>query len=174
MERMLPQNGAIRFEQKPEWLKVTLPDQRNWLLFGSLTVCLVVWTVALVWIISFLVTERPLNLVLLVLLLLWLAIWFWFGRKLWNMWQYHAANREILFINEKQLIVRRPVSILGPTDTYDMRHVTPFYYSEKHGCPAFDYAYQHVYFGQRLAPAQARELVTTLNNTFFPDAGDDD
>jgi hypothetical protein len=171
---MLSHMDVVRFEQKPEWLKVTLPDQRNRLLFAFLTVCLVVWLGALVWIISFLWTERGLDVVLVILLLIWLVIWLWWGRKLWNMWQYHAATREILFINEKQLIVRRPVSILGPTDSYDMEYVSPFYFSEKHGCPAFDYAYQHVYFGQRLATDEARKLVATLNSHFFQDADDDD
>jgi hypothetical protein len=171
---MLPQNEVIHFEQKPEWLKVTMPDQRSRPLFFLFTVCLVAWLVALVWIVSFLLTERGMNLVLVILLLLWLLIWLWFGRKLWHMWQYHAADREILFINQKQLIVRRPVSILGPTDTFDMRHVSAFYFSEKHSCPAFDYAYQHVYFGQRLPSDEARKLVTALNSRFFSDADEND
>jgi hypothetical protein len=174
MEDMQAEVSTIRYEQKPEWLKVTLPDQRNWLLFTVFTVCLVAWLVMLVWIVSFLWTERGLNLVLVILLLLWLLIWFWFGRKLWSMWQYHAADREILFINRNQLIVRRPVSILGSTESYDMRHVSPFYFSEKHGCPAFDYAYQHVYFGQRLPSDEAGKLIATLNSHFFPDADEDD
>jgi hypothetical protein len=171
---MLPLIGSIKFEQRPEWLKVTLPGQRNWLMLVLHTILLVTWLVSLVWIAGFLFRERGLGFVMIVLLVLWLLIWFWFGRKLWNMWQYHAADREILFINKEQLIVRRPVSILGPTDNYDMRYVTPFYYSDKHGSPAFDYAFQHVYFGHNLSENEAKALVLALNQRFFPDADDNE
>ena len=67
-----------------------------------------------------------LSFVLTVLVILMLLVWLWFGRRfIWRWWQYHMANREILFINKEVLIVRRPVSILGLTDAYDMNHLSP-------------------------------------------------
>jgi len=168
---MAPNIEHIEFEDGTSWFKIVLPVQRNWLLFGLFTLCVLVWMGMLVGIISKMLSERY-TIILNVMLVIWLLIWIWFGRVLWRRWQYYAANREILFINERQILVRRPVSILGSTEAFDMSHVTPFYYSEKHQCPAFDYAYQHVYFGQSLLPAGAQELVGSLNDRFFPDAED--
>jgi hypothetical protein len=108
------------------------------------------------------------SFVLTVILLIWLLIWFWFGRFLWTRWQYHAANRELLFIEPEQFIIRRPVSVLGLTWVYDIGHIERMYYSEQHRCPAFDYAYQHVYFGRSLARDQAEDLITQLNRRYFP------
>jgi hypothetical protein len=171
---MLPIIGTIKFEERTEWLKVILPGQRNWILFALHTVLLATWLITFIWIVGYLWRESGLGFVMISLLVLWLLVWLWFGRKLWNMWQYHAADREILFINKAQLIVRRPVSILGPTDTYDMRYVGPFYYSEKHRGPAFDYAFQHVYFGHNLSESEAKALTLALNQRFFPDADDNE
>jgi len=161
--------SRIVIEEKPEWLKVTLPERRNWLLLSLFSITLLAWLGMLGWIVYFLISERGLGGVLIALLLLWLAVWLWFGRFLWTRWQYYAADRELLFINPDQLIVRRPVSILGITDNYDLRYVSAFYYSDKHGCPAFDYAFQHVYFGQHLTVAEAEELIAELNRRYFPD-----
>jgi hypothetical protein len=159
----------ITFEEKPEWLKITLPGRRNWLPLSLFSAAMVAWVGMLGWIIYYLATERGLGGVLIALLLLWLAVWVWFGRFLWSWWQYYAADRELLFINREQLIVRRPVSILGITDNYDMRYVSPFYYSEKHHCSAFDYAFQHVYFGHHLTAVEAEKLIADLNQRYFPD-----
>ena len=159
----------ITFEEKPEWLKVTLPERRNWLSFSIFSVALLGWVGMLGWIVYFLATERAIHIVLFLLLLGWLGIWLWFGRFLWTRWQYYAADREILFINAEQLIVRRPVSILGITDNYDMRYVSPFYFSDKHNCPAFDYAFQHVYFGHHLTADEVQQLIAKLNALYFPD-----
>jgi hypothetical protein len=159
----------ITFEEKPEWLKMTLPERRNWLSLFTFSAALLAWVGMLGWIVYFLATERAIHFVLFLLLLLWLAVWLWFGRFLWTRWQYYAADREILFINAEQLIVRRPVSILGITDNYDMRYVSSFYYSDKHNCPAFDYAFQHVYFGHHLTADEAQLLIAELNGRYFPD-----
>jgi hypothetical protein len=109
------------------------------------------------------------SLVLSTLLVLWIVVWLWFGRFLWHRWQYQAARREILFIDKEQIIIRRPVSILGITHSYSMTDVSPFYFSEKHSCPAFDYAFQHVYFGSTLEQVTAQDLVDRLNRLCFPD-----
>ncbi|MCI0395092.1 MAG: hypothetical protein L0332_26385 [Chloroflexi bacterium] len=162
----------VVFEETPARLKVVIPDKTNWLLFGLYSLALLVWLGMFVVVLRFLF-QGPGNAVLAILLFLWSLIWLWFGRFLWGRWQYYAANREILFIDREQLILRRPVSILGLTTSYDRRHAGPFYYSDKHHCPAFDYAYQHVYFGHSLPAAEAQQLVKTLNARYFPDEEDE-
>ena len=134
------------------------------------TVSLVVWLGMLVLVISYVLRGLSSSFVLTALLVLWTIVWLWFGRFLWRRWQYYAANREILFIDSEQIIIRRPVSILGQTTAYDIAHVSPFYYSDQHNCPAFDYAFLHVYFGQSLAREEGRELVAMLNTRYFPDS----
>lgn len=165
--------NQIQFEERPEWLKVIIPNSRNRWLLTAYTLFLAAWVVMLGWVVRFFFVESNIHFVLLILLILWLLIWLWFGRFLWNRWQYHAANREILFINEERLVVRRPVSILGLTTAYDMNHVSPFYYSDKHNCPAFDYAFQHVYFAQNLPQTEAEKLVSALNERYFADEAED-
>ncbi|MFQ5645174.1 MAG: hypothetical protein ACE5FQ_15970, partial [Thiogranum sp.] len=169
---MSRENGCIELEKSPERLKVVLPVSRNWLFFSLFSVCLLVWIAMLVGIVAAMLREHY-GFVLNVMLLVWLVVWLWFGRVLWRRWQYYAAGREILFIYEKKLIIRRPVSILGPTDVYDMGHVSPFYMSEKHHCPVFDYGFQHVYFGHSLNAEETEELINILNSSYFPGAIDD-
>ena len=70
-------------------------------------------------------------------------------------------------------MIRRPVSIFGLTTSYEFAHISPFYMSDKHKCPAFDYAYAHVYFGLTLETEEATELVADLNNRYFPDADEE-
>ena len=121
----------------------------------------------LIGMLAYLVGGNSPSIVLTFLLLLWLAVWFVFGRFLWKRWQFFAAGREILFIDQEQLIVRRPVSILGITSAYDMAHISPFYYSDTHKCPAFDYAYSHVYFGQQLSREDANHIISEVNPRWF-------
>ena len=101
------------------------------------------------------------------MLLVWLYLWYRLGKILWRLWQYYASTREIVFIDKKRLIIRRPVSILGITDAYDFEHVSPFYFSSKHECPGFDYGNQRVYFGQDLSGGSAQKLVEMLNDRYF-------
>lgn len=166
---MALQESLIQFEERPEWLKVIIPGQRNRPLLALYTVCLLIWAVMLGWVVVYVVRNPGFDFVNIALVVLWVLVWLWFGRILWARWQHNAADREILFINKEQLIVRRPVSLLGPTTTYDMKFVSPFYYSPTHHCPAFDYGYQYVYFGQGLAKAEATGLIGRLNSTYFPD-----
>lgn len=175
---MFPQIEGVTFEQNPERLKVVLPIRRNWFFFALFTLCLLVWFVFLVAMLIFIVrdvlpAQQRYTFVLTVMLLIWLLFWYYLGRVLWGRWQYYTADRELLFINKEQLILRRPVSILGSTDVYDMQYVSPLYYSDKHHCPAFDYAYQHVYFGWGMAETAARQLIRFLNNRYFPEHDDD-
>ena len=92
----------------------------------------------------------------------------------WGQWQYYAANREILFVHNEMLVVRRPVSIFGITSAYDRAHVTPFYFSEKHHSLAFDYGHQHVYFGRDLSSDPAGRLIGYLNARYYPHHNEDD
>lgn len=136
------------------------------------TLSLVIWVAMLALVIAYVLRGLSSSFVLTALIVLWTIVWFWFGRFLWNRWQYHAANREILFIDDEQIIIRRPVSILGQTTAYDLNHVSPFYFSEQHDCAAFDYAFLHVYFGMGLDHEDGRELVAELNERYFPDEED--
>jgi hypothetical protein len=161
-------NSDITYEESAGRLKVTLPSPVSWPLFGLHTLAMIIWLGMLAAVLVYLLRGLSSSFVLTIILLFWMVIWFWFGRFLWSRWQYHAASREILFIDDEQLVVRRPVSILGLTWVYDMSHVSGMYYSEQHGCPAFDYAYQHVYFGRELDEEQAIVVVNELNRRFFP------
>lgn len=158
----------IVFHENDNSLKVTLPLGVNWLAFSLHSFAVLVWLGMLSAVLSYLFRGLSSSIVLTVILLLWLLVWLWFGRFLWTRWQYHAANREVLFVETEQFIIRRPVSILGLTWVYDMSHIEGLYYSEQHHCPAFDYAYQHVYFGRTLDEEPARHLVKELNRRFFP------
>ena len=175
---MTPEFHTIKLEENPERLKISWPLQRPWLLFVLFSLALVVWLVTLVGMSIFLVRDvipagERFTFVFSVMLIIWLLVWLWFGRILSKRWQYVAANREIMFINKTQLIIRRPVSIFGITDAFDMQHVSPFYWSEKTNCPVFDYGHQHVYFGQALPQDEAAALIGLLNGRFFPH-GDDE
>lgn len=163
----------IIFEENPERLKVTIPVKVNWLLFSLHTLALAIWLAMVGLIVIYLFRGLSNSFVLTVLILLWTLLWLWFGRFLWNRWQYYAANREILFIDEEQLIVRRPMSILGITNAYDFKHVSPFYYSDKHNCVAFDYAYAHVYFGHSLDETAAKSFIAAINGRYFPEDEDE-
>lgn len=169
---MLEDIGRITLEDQPEWLKVILPIKRNWLLFGLFTVALLVWLVFVIGMLMFLVRDVILvgerfAFSFAVILLIWLAIWLWVGKIVWRRWQYYAAGREIMFINKERLIIRRPVSIWGLTEAFDMEHLRPFYVSKRHHCPAFDYGSQKVYFGISLSDDEAAQLIKTLNSLYF-------
>ena len=169
-----PKTETIVFESLEDRLKITIPEVRNWLVVGLFSLLLLVWLVGFIWMAIFTFRDvmgagERFTFAFSVLMLIWLYIWYRLGKVVWARWQYYMANREIIFINQEELILRRPVSILGLTDAYGMSHVTPFYYSEKHHCPAFDYGYQHVYFAHKLPEDEAKQLVDFLNGRFFPD-----
>ncbi|MCA9933633.1 MAG: hypothetical protein H6662_02095 [Ardenticatenaceae bacterium] len=175
----LPQIPPLTFEENDERLKVTIPLKRNWLLFGLFTLSMVIWVAMIVVVVVFIFRDVLPNrerytFTLTTMMVVWLIIWYYLGQVIWGRWQYYTANREILFINAETLVVRRPVSILGITDAYDMQYANPFYYNEAHRCPAFDYGSQRVYFGQELSEENARALMRFLNGRFFPQLDDDE
>jgi hypothetical protein len=123
---MMPDIKDVTFEESNGRLKVVIPVRFTWWLFGLYTFGLIVWLAMLVAVLIYLLRGLSSSFVLTLILILWLIVWFWFGRFLSGRWQFHAANREILFIDDEQLILRRPVSIFGLTDSYDIHHVSPF------------------------------------------------
>jgi hypothetical protein len=162
------------FEESAGRLKITIPVKVQWLLLVIYTFTLIAWVAMIGVILTYLFQGRSSGAVLTILLIGWLLTWLFLGRFLWNRWQFHAATRELLFIEGDRLIHRRPVSVFGITRTYDWAYVSPFYYSEKHKCPAFDYAYMHVYFGRSLKRGEAELLVNQINQRYFPDQGSDE
>lgn len=156
-------------EEAGDKLKVTINIRRNWLFLSVYSLAIVVWIAMLAVVISYLLRGWSDRFVLTILLLLWLLAWFWLGRFLLNRWQYQFASRELIFIDDEQITLRRPVSVFGLTSTYDRRHVSRFYLSDKHNCPAFDYAYAHVYFGQSLDSERSVNLIRYLNGRYFPE-----
>jgi hypothetical protein len=159
----------IEYDDALDRTKITIFFARKWGYLTLFSSVLIIWLAMLTGILAYLVGGYSPSIVLTFFLLIWLAIWLVFGRFLWKRWQYSAAGREILFIDQEQLIIRRPVSILGITDAYDMAHISPFYYSDTHNCPAFDYAYLHVYFGHQLSHEDAMQIINEVNPRWFPE-----
>ncbi len=169
---MMQNIGRITFDDQPEWLKVVLPLRRNWFLLALFSLALLIWVGMAGWMITFLVRDvitggQRFAFVLGVIVLLWLVIWYFVGRVVSRRWQYYVATREIIFINKERLIMRRPVAVWGLTEAFDMVHVRPFYISDRHHCPTFDYGNQKVYFGASLSAEEAQGLVKRLNTLYF-------
>ena len=178
MVENLPLISDVRFEQSPQRLKIVLPVRRNWPLLAIYTILEVTWLVMLVGGLVFLAqvafSGERYAFVFAVMLLVLLLILFRFGRFLSRQWANYATNRELLFINREVLIVRRPISIWGNTDAYDMQHVSPFYLSDKPRALAFDYGHRHVYVGESLRPEAQAALRQFLNATYFPGHDEDE
>jgi hypothetical protein len=170
--------SGVHFEQKPERLKIVLPVKRNWPFLIIYTILMLTWLVMMIWGLIFIVqvalSRERYGFVFIIMLLIGLLIMWRFGRFLWRQWANYMSDREILFINPEVLIVRRPVSIWGNTDAYDMKHVRPFYESANPPALAFDYGSHHVYTGEALT-AEAREALRQfLNVQYFPDHDEDE
>ena len=171
----------ITIEEEEQWQKIVMPAEKNTGLFIFYTFCLVLWVVMMGLMIYGLFQpfpiERPFvsNLVFRLLLLAWMGVWYWFARRfLWGFWQYYAANREILFINKEEFIVRRPVSLLGVTNVYDMKHIEAVYFDDKQKNPTMQYGVQPVKFGQALSPKEGVELISMLMHRHFPHLEEDE
>ncbi len=175
---MLPSIENIEFDENKERLKVILPVKKHWVYLVLYSGMLLTWVGMFVfgllftWRMAF--SGERFAFVFTVMLLVLLYLLVRLGRIVWGQWQYYAASREILFVHNEMLIVRRPVSIFGMTTAFDRAHVTPFYYSEKHHCPAFDYGHQHVYFGHDLPENPAGRLIGYLNARYHPHYDEDD
>ena len=178
MVENLPMISDVRFEQSPQRLKIILPVRRNWALFAIYSILEVTWFVLLIGGLIFLAqvafSGEPWAIVFSVMLLALLLVLFRFGRFLSRQWATYAANREILFVNREELILRRPISIWGNTDTYGMEHISSFYLSDKPRALAFDYGYRHIYFGEGLRPEAQAGLCQFLNSTYCPGYDEDE
>jgi len=178
MIEKVPMISAVRFEQSPERLKIVMPIKRNWPLLIVYSILGISWLLMLIAGLVFTVrmafSGESYAVVFVAMLLVFLLILFRFGRFLLRQWATYLSNREILFINREELIVRRPVSIWGNTDVYDMKFVTPLYLSAKPAALAFDYGYRHIYVAEALAPEARQTLRQFINETFFPQAADED
>lgn len=169
-----PQIDDVTFEETAERLKVVMPAERHRIYLITYSILLFVWSGVTIWMIVQLLSTSLSNLSLFfivvwaILLLIWAYVWYRLGRHVWRWWQYYMAKREILFVYDEILIVRRPLSIFGVDDGYDMEHVGPFYYSEKRHAVAFDYGSRGGTFGKGLPPVAAERLSRALNRRYFP------
>ena len=170
----LPQLKGVQYERTDQRLKVVMPAERNWPFFGLYSLLLLVWLgvtasmLGLLFDTSLSGLSTTFQVVWIIIMLVWAYVWYRLGRSVGRGWQFYAATREILFIDEEILIIRRPLSILGVTDAYDMEHVSPFYYSEKHGAVAFDYGSRGGLYGRGLGQSDAEDLLSALNRHYFP------
>jgi len=173
----------ILFEENDERTKVIIPIKRQPLYWGLYTIMLIVWFVGAIWglaaVVSFFrqgnsgLSGVYLGAYIFILLLV-AVLWFYLGRKVWTQWQYFSANREILFFYPEQLIIRRPVSILGITDAYTREHVSQFRLDSKLNCPAFDYGHYRIPVGMTLPLEEGKALISEINSRFYPDIPEDD
>ena len=171
---MESESPPYSFEESNERLKISIPVKINWVLLLLFTLALAVWVGMILVVAIYLIRGMSSSFILTAMLLIWMLVWFWFGRFLWSRWQYQAATREILFVDDEQIIIRRPVSILGSTKSYDRSHLDSFYFSDRNQSPAFDYGYLHVYFGKSLSQESAGSLIDYLNARLFPEMADID
>lgn len=171
-----PRIQGVTLEDTGERLKIVLPLRRQWPYLVVYSVLLVTWLAVTVWmlLLLFQTSRGAMSTVFLIvwalILLVWAFLWYRLGRFVWRWWQYYAATREILFVDQTLLILRRPLSLLGVTDAYAMEHVSPFYYNEQHEAVAFDYGTRGALFARGLGKGEARQLIAAVNRRFFPQA----
>jgi hypothetical protein len=169
----LPLISDVHFEQSPERLKVVMPVKRHWTYAAIYSLLYLVWiammVAGVVYVIRIAFSGERYAFVFTIILLALGYIFFRFGGFIRRQWAYYLAPREILFINKERLILRRPISVWGITDAYDMKHVSPFSMSEAGDAIAFNYGSRKVHFAEALLPEARRLLAKTLNGRFFPD-----
>ena len=164
--------SGVHFEQTPERLKIVLAARRMWpflLLYSALVLA---WLVMMIWGFVFLIqivrSGAGYRFVFAVMILVLLAILYRFGRFILRQWATYLSNREILFFNAEEMILRRPVSIWGNTDVYGLEHASAIYQSGNPPALAFDYGYRHIYFGEALSAESREALKQYLNQQYFP------
>ncbi len=179
-------NSAIEFEETEERMKVEIPLTRSTPAMLIYALLALVWVGGLILFVSFLFRPsgsglvaglpRSIQIVWFMGVILWIYVWIrYIGRNVLRWLQFYLAKRELLFISEHTLIVRRPVSLLGLTDAYDRRYISPFYFSDQHNALAFPYGnVQHILVAMSVARSEQLELMQFLNNRFFPQIDDDD
>ena len=171
-----PPIDGVEYEDTAERVRVVMPVARQRAFLAVYSVLVLVWLGATLWMLAGLfdtpIRGLPLGFAVgwVVILLIWFYIWYRLGRHVWRWWQYFAASREILYVYDDLLVVRRPLSLFGVTDGYDMEHVGPFYYDEEEEAVAFSYGSRGGSFGHALPEADARRLIALLNRRFFGEA----
>lgn len=175
-----PQLSNVQFDTVDERLKVVMPLERNKLYLAIYSVLLGAWLAVTIWMLTLLFgtslgeLTTQFLVVWIIILIIWAYVWYRLGRSVWRWWQFYMAQREVLFVDSEILIIRRPLSLLGVTDAYDMAHVSPFYYQDEHEAVAFNYGSRGGLFGQGISRREAEDLIEYLNERFFPGAGDMD
>ena len=171
----LPLISQVHFEQTPEKLKIVLPARRQWAYLTLYSVLALMWLVMMIggsiYLVRTLFSGQSYRFVFAIILIVLLMILFRFGRFLGRQWAQYLSDREVLFINQEELIVRRPVSIWGNTDAYDIEHVSPIYLTGSPETLAFDYGYRHIYFGGGITAEARRALQQFLNRTYLTAKG---
>ncbi len=172
-----PMLTDVHFEQLPDRLKIVLPVKHSIPLIILYSFLVILWlgmmVGGIIYTIQIATSGERYAFVFTFMLAVLVLVLYRFGRYLLRQWAHLVSNREIMFINKDILILRRPISVFGNTDAYDMGHVTPFYLSEKPAGPAFDYGYRHTYFGDGLTQQSALALINFLNGRFFPNHVDE-
>jgi hypothetical protein len=172
----------VSFGDGDERLKVVMPLARNQPYTVIYATLLIVWIAATVVLLALLV-QQPIRsmefvyiLVYLLIVAVWAYVWYRLGKHVMRYLGYYGATREILFVNERTLIIRRPLSLLGVTDAYDMAHVGLFHYDESQHAIGFDYGSRSGLFGSGLDRTGAEQLADYLNKRYFPgrDSSDQD
>lgn len=175
---MFPNIENVDFSENKDRLKIVIPVKRNWWLFGLfsliLLICLVMVIGGVVYTWQIATSGERFAFAFTVMLLLLLSMLFWFLRFVWRMWQFYATNREILFVTKETLIIRRPVSILGLTDAYDMQYVKPLFYDDQYRGAAFYYGSKPIMFGLGMGDGMLNGIITYFNGRFFPAYDDDE
>lgn len=177
---MYPKLPDIKFEENAERLKIVMPVQRNQLFFAVYGLLLLVGLALLVGGIVFGVeiafSGERYAFVFTVMALIFLYILWRFTGFIWSQWQFHAANRELLFVNKEEMIVRRPLSLLGITKVYDRQYIKTIYFDAERSAAAFYYGSQPAFFGEGLPSATLHGLIAYLNERYFSqyDLDDDD
>lgn len=163
----------VHFEQQPDKLKIILPIKRNWPFLIIYAVLSIMWVGMMVYGVVFLVriimAGASYRFVFAVIIIILLLVLFRFGRFLLSQLAEYLSNREVLFINPEELIVRKPVSIWGNTRVYDMAFMAPFFRSAREEALAFNYGSHSVFIGRGLTPEAQETLSTFLNQIYFPD-----
>jgi len=167
-----PEIDGITFSQHNGRLQINIPQTRHWVLFSLYSIMLLTWiglsAAAVVYTIRIAFSGERYAAGFTFLLLIFLFLLYQLGKIVWKQWQYYAAGREILFIDDALLIIRRPVSLAGLTDAYDMKYVSHFYYSDRYDTPAFEYGQRKIFFARDLDETRGRQLVQMLNGRYFP------
>lgn len=167
---------GVMVEENAERLKIAVPLKRKWVYLAIYSTMLIIWVgmvlygLIFTWQMAF--SGARFAFAFTAILLLFLFLLYRLGRTIWRQWQYYVAGREILFLFEDHLVIRRPVSLLGITTAYDRPYIRPFYYDDSQHSPAFEYGNLYVLFAVGLPRPQAEELVRFLNGRYYPD--DDD